>query len=220
MPAPKLTLEQKAEIARRYEAGEISTDLAKEYGVHKTTILKSVKKLFVPTITKTPYVEQFPCPYSPEQLNNMYWHDGMSLVEIGKHAQQFFEGREKPFAQRTVQRWFTKLKIGVRDLSAAQRVDKIKNKGKYKAILATIPGWKKRPIFKTTYKHTAAQHRKIAEAKIARRVTRQCEQCGKSRTKPPSEWKHKHFFCGRECFHKWRGLQAKIRKIANITKNT
>lgn len=73
----RLTKQQRSDIAARYEAGEVSTAIAKEYGVAKSTILSTLRKSGVEVRRQ---------PLSREQVTeavNLY-ESGLSLSQVAE----------------------------------------------------------------------------------------------------------------------------------------
>lgn len=212
MPAAKFTPEQREEIARRYKAGETLDDLAAVYGVNKTTINNQLKMLGVPRRKFSPYTAKaIACPYSAERLREMYWKEGQSISDIGKHAATLMD-RDAPVFQKTVTRWMEDAGITIRTLSEAQRVDKRKHRARYAAILSAIPNEVKKP--KTTRPPTKQALKAAAQEKRSRCwETRPCSLpgCSGTSTRRKSEFNSAYAYC---CHAHANSHQAALRREA------
>jgi len=205
MPASLFTPEQKAEIARRYEQGATSDELASEYGCDRSTISRIVRAAGVtPRPSHSHFDNRIDCPYSNEALRLLYWRRGFSSTEIIFHA---WENHKLLVSEKVVRRWLREARITIRTMKEAQTLRAKLRPEQFsefhKAALAAH-----RPVPTELKAAVADRMRKVqkigtkAAAKANRRTeTRLCAHCGKPTTRRPSAFTRppEHTYCSRSC---------------------
>lgn len=165
-------------------------------------------------------LRQFPCPFSPGRLRELYWTQRKTLKEIGSVAQEI-EGWECPPSPATVQCWMREAAVATRTPSQAQRlVARLSARAgrgmhspeaKEKARQATQQH--RRPIlagghlvYPNVHRriHTAATRAHLSTVALRRRrsdywVTRACEWCTQAVTRPHWKMRKAAVFCSHAC---------------------
>lgn len=173
-------------------------------------------------VGRRPPPHRIRCPYTPEQLYQMYWREGDGSKQIGVRAAHLLE-RKVPVAGFTVRIWLREAGVTLRTKGEVNRIMVRRDPVRFQLALqkarAVYAEKARRGEIKpqVSHLHSKAAQRKSHQAARrtfrARRRLFECTRpnCGKQFTRMPSQIRpgQTRFYCspncaGKDLFHAWK----------------